>query len=103
MRRSPAPTLGCADNWASDVVGNDRGRIHGDQPQPQVLGEMPKNSHDAFRLVETRPGILEIQLVRRDGRGGVSPRQRFAFAAKHAERLQRLFQQILPAAQGEMP
>lgn len=99
MRKSPASTLGGAENRAS-VVGDDKPLGYSAGPGSQVLGEVAKNSRDAFRLVRTAADVFELQLVRPDGRGQLRPRQRFAFGAKHAPKLQTLFDALLPPGAG---
>ena len=93
MRKSPAPTLGCADNRALNVVGDDGGRIYGRPQHYQVLTEIEKNSHEAFRLVRALDAsmpVLELQLVAFDRRGGAAVRQSFAFGEHHLPKLRAL-------------
>lgn len=102
MRKSPASTLGGADNRASNVVGNDEPVLYAARPQLQdlAISEVPKNSHETFRLVR-RFGpageYLEIQLARRNGCGSFVAQKRFAFGARHLPKLRAL----LAAREGE--
>jgi len=99
MRRSPASALGGAENRAS-VAGYDKPGEYSAGPDPQVLGEIAKNSRDAFRLVRTAGDAFELQLVMPDGRGQLRPRQRFAFGAKHATKILNLLDALLPPGAG---
>lgn len=94
MQKSPAPTLGCADNRALNVVGNDGAKLYGKQQQLQVLSEIRKNTHEAFRLVRRSGDVIEVQVVSFDGRGGARQIQSFSFGARHGAKVVALLEPL---------
>jgi len=100
MQKSPAPTLGCADNRALNVVGNDGARLYGKQQQLQVLAEIPKNSHEAFRLVRLSGEIIELQIVAIDGRGAARIVQQIAFGLQHGPKILKLVEPLRRMSEG---